>query len=287
MLLDGRNVTWKIHAERTILLGWGRALLLQIAHPLVAAGVSDHTQFQASPYGGVQRLRRTLDAMLALSFGTYEEAVRVAGRIKLVHDHVHGRLGESAGIFPSGTPYSAHDPALLRWVHATLLDSFLLTYERFIGPLTPEEKNQYCAEASAMEQLMGIPDGYLPRDREELASYVDAMRASGQLAVADTARTLAQTILSPDALWALGVAGSLNRVVTVGLLPPDIRAAYGFRWTAAEALALRATAATVRRSLPLLPAAVRYWSAARDAIARVETSGVSAGTPYRAADSEW
>jgi uncharacterized protein (DUF2236 family) len=74
------------------------------------------------------------------------------------------------GTFPEGQRYTAHDPALLTWVHATLVDSFLLTYELFVGPLTVEERDRYCAESTAIEPLLGIPAGTLPR-LHELRAY--------------------------------------------------------------------------------------------------------------------
>jgi uncharacterized protein (DUF2236 family) len=131
-----------------LLVGWGSAILLQLAHPLVAQGVADHSAFLTERRGRWRRLYRTLDSMLRLSFGTPEDATRVVRAINRIHGRVHGRLLEPAGVFPAGTVYSARDPRLLCWVHATLLESFLLTYELYVGSLTAAEKHQYCAEAS-------------------------------------------------------------------------------------------------------------------------------------------
>ena len=114
----------------------GPAILLQFAHPLVARGIADHSAFRSERWCCARRLHRTLEAMLQLCFGTEREALAAAARINATHDHVHGRLSHAAGIFPKGTPYSAHDPALLAWVHATLLEMNLRAYELFVGPLT-------------------------------------------------------------------------------------------------------------------------------------------------------
>src|SRR5262249_44359694 len=130
------SVAWKLHREVVLLGGWGRAILLQVAHPLVARGVAEHTSFTNGRGEAFRRLQRTLHAMLALTFGSPEEAESVAKIINGIHDRVHGTLPVAAGSFPAGARYSAHDPALLAWVHATLVDSFLLTYELFVGPLT-------------------------------------------------------------------------------------------------------------------------------------------------------
>jgi len=66
------GVAWRIHRERVLLAGWGRAILLQLAHPTVARGVAEHSGFTAERWGRLRRLHRTLSAMLALTFGSEE-----------------------------------------------------------------------------------------------------------------------------------------------------------------------------------------------------------------------
>src|SRR6185369_15665830 len=100
------------------LLAWGPAILMQLAHPLVAQGIADHSAFRKERHGRLRRLFHTIDAMLQISFGTDEQAQAVVARINAIHNRVNGQLSQGAGVFPGGTPYSAHDPALLAWVHA-------------------------------------------------------------------------------------------------------------------------------------------------------------------------
>ena len=260
------SVAWRIHREIVILLAWGRAILLQFAHPLVASGVADHSPFRTERSGRFNRLYRTLDAMLGLTFGTAEEAERVARRINGIHDRIHGRLGEAAAGLSEGTAYSAHDPALLRWVHATLLESHLLVYELYVGALTPEEKDRYCADTTGMESLLGMPEGYLPRSLTGLQDYIHGMLGSGEIAVTDVARELGREIVS---LGLPRVARPLTWVAelpTIGLLPPTIRAAYGFRWGPGQEKALHMSARVIRAALPLVPSALRHWPSARAAL---------------------
>jgi uncharacterized protein (DUF2236 family) len=264
----GDRMAWRLHREVVLLAGWGRAILLQLAHPLIARGVADHSTFAGGPWGRVKRLHRTLSAMLALTFGTDEEVAAAAAAINRVHDRVNGRLGEGAGPFGPGANYSAHDPALLAWVHATVLDSFLLTYERFVAPLTPDERDRYCVEAGADAWLLGIPPERLPGSAAELAAYMGEMFASGEITVTETARRLALEVISPPAPWPVRPALALARLPAIGLLPPPIREAYGFRWSARRERALALLAATVRRALPLMPPVLRHWPAARAAAAR-------------------
>jgi uncharacterized protein (DUF2236 family) len=251
----------RIHRERVLLAGWGRAILLQIAHPKVARGVAEHSGFATDRWGRLRRLHRTLSAMLALTFGSEAEAAGSAARINAIHDRVHGQLEEAEG----GASYSAHDPDLLTWVHGTLIESFLLTYRLFVGPVTTVEADRYCAEASGIEPALGIPPGRLPRTERELREYLDAMLAGGSVEVTDTARRLSREIVEPPAPALVRPALRLAALPAIGLLPPAIRAAYGFPWDDRRARALRALAAATRGGLPLVPPVLRYWAVARRA----------------------
>ena len=128
-------ISHRVNREAVVVLGWGRAILLQLAHPLVAAGVGAHSGFDAGALAYVHRMRRTIGAMLSLTFGTESEIRETAGRINAIHHRVNGRLDCAVGGYAAGTPYDATDPALLTWVHATLIDSQLRTYALFVGPL--------------------------------------------------------------------------------------------------------------------------------------------------------
>jgi uncharacterized protein (DUF2236 family) len=108
------SVSWKVNRERLVVAGWGRAILLQLAHPLVAAGIDAHSSFRGSLMASVRRLWSTIGAMLSLTFGDDDQAIATAARINAIHDRVCGRLDASAGMCPAGTTYSAHDPELLR-----------------------------------------------------------------------------------------------------------------------------------------------------------------------------
>jgi len=272
-LSDVAPVAWKLQKEIILLLAWGPAILLQVAHPLVAQGIADHSSFGTERRGRTRRLHRTLDAMLGLCFGTASEALTVAARINAIHDRVQGHLRETAGIFPAGTSYSAHDPALLASVHATLLAMNLRVYELFVAPLSAEDKDRYCAEASAIEAHLGIPEGRLPRTFGELQRYVDRTLASGEIFVTDAAWTLARMIVHPAVPRVAEPALGLMRLITLGLLPPRIRDGYGFAWSSRNEAMLRLSAGLVRRVLPLTPSMVRYWPAARTALRDANRSG--------------
>ncbi len=253
----------KINRERVVVLGWGRAILLQLSHPLVAAGVAQHSHFASARLGRVRRLRATVAAMLDFTFGGAERAAAAASRINGIHERVNGRLQDDTRAFPAGTRYSATDPELLLWVHATLLESVPLAYETFVGPLADAEKDEYCALSAAAGRLLRIPEALLPATEAELRSTVERVRASGHLEVTREARETARDLLYPpftDPAWP---AAWLNRLVTLGLLPADIRCAYGFQWSRGHAEAFRLVAAALRRAWPMLPPVVRHWRDAR------------------------
>jgi uncharacterized protein (DUF2236 family) len=268
------SVAWKINREVVVLLGWAPAILMQFAHPLVAAGVADHSDFSTGGLARLARLRGTVGAMLSLTFGTRPEALGAARGINRIHDRVNGRLREAAGIFPAGTPYSAHDPELLRWVHATLLAVLPRAYELYVGPLTRAEKEQYCREATGMAPLLGAPAGFFPDSLAALDAYMGETVAAGHIAVTQTARALAREVLYPPLSGVAAPGLWLSRLPAVGLLPASIRRAYGFAWGPRHALVMRLSAAATRRALRSAPSLLRDWPTARAAARR---AGAEAG----------
>jgi uncharacterized protein (DUF2236 family) len=254
----------KINREAVVLLGWGRAILLQLAHPLVAAAVKDNSHFDESAGGYVRRVRRTVGGMLDITFGSPEVARAAIDRINAIHGRVNGKLHEPVGVFPSGTEYSATDPDLLAWVHATLVESMIVTYELLVRPLTQAERDEFCVEALETGRALRIPDRLLPRTEEQLRAYLDREYASGRIVVGGDARALAASLLSPP----LGPAVHLfrlTRLVTVGLLPERIRAAYGFAWDDRQRRAFHRLVRLVRAVRKLLPPMLREWPSARAA----------------------
>ena len=148
---DQQQVAFRVNGERLVILGWSRAILLQLAHPLIAAGVFDHSGFRASPMAAIGRLYHTTRAMLAITFGDEPRRSAAIDGIRRIHTRVHGTLPDPVGPFPVGTPYSAEDPALLLWVHATLIESIVITYQHLVGPLSADERDAYCVASAPPE----------------------------------------------------------------------------------------------------------------------------------------
>jgi uncharacterized protein (DUF2236 family) len=249
-LLAPGSVARRVNGETALLLGGGRALLLQIAHPLVAAGVVDHSNFEVDPF---ERLWRTLDATLRVSFGDAEQSRRAAERITAIHRSVTGERG--------GEQYEALDPELLLWVHATLVDSAIVTYERFVGRFGPGARARYYAEMRPEALALHVPEQALPRTYEEFCAYF--ARATDSLRVSDEARGLAHDILYPPVSATLRPVAAVMRQATVGMLPDNVRREYGLAWSAARRRALDLMGAGARTVHPVMPGIVRRWPHAR------------------------
>lgn len=256
-------ISCRINAERIVLLGWSRAILLQLAHPLVAAGVADHSSFRDGGLAAARRLHLTVRAMLALTFGGAQGRAAALDGIRAIHRRVHGRLPVAAGRFAAGTAYSAEDPDLVLWVHATLLESIPMIYDRVVQPLTAAARDAYCAEAASIAIDLGAREGDVPRTWETLRAYVDGMHACGSIAVSAQARELAAAVLAPPFALVVAPAAWMNRLMTVGLLPDRIRTEYGFTWNARRAQTLARATSLVRLARRLTPSALALWPEAK------------------------
>lgn len=256
------SATWRIHRENAIMLGGGRALILQVAHPLVGAGVAEHSRYLTDRWG---RLTHTLAAMRALIYGDEQTARRSAERIRRAHTRVNGVVAEGAA---AGSAYDATDPELILWVWATLVDTALLTYQRFVRPLAPAEAERYYQEQKRWAVACGMPDGYCPATLAEFAAYVEG-NVAHTLAPTQAARHAAEIALNPIGLpRAASPLLGLARLPTIGLLPPTLRAPLKLRWTAAHERALLLMAGTSRGVVPALPSRLRHVPSARRAADR-------------------
>jgi uncharacterized protein (DUF2236 family) len=256
-------VAQRLNAERLVLLGWTRAILLQLAHPLIAAGVYDHSSFRATPWAAASRLHSTVRAMLALTFGTDAEREHALHGIRTIHTRVHGHLRERVGPFPAGSAYSAEDPALVLWVHLTLLESIPQAYELFVGPVSDRERDSYCAESAWAATALGARPADVPVTWAHASDHLSRMYASGALAVGNQARELSAAVLAPPLTRVFPPVASWNRLISVGLLPQEIRRQYGLEWSDAHQRRFDRAVRRIRRIRQSLPDFVALWPEAR------------------------
>jgi uncharacterized protein (DUF2236 family) len=204
------TVLYRVNAETALLLGGARALLMQLALPGVAAGVDEHSDFRSRP---LPRLWRTLTQTYRLAFGTEPEVRAAAAAINRAHRSVRGR------------GYSARDPALLLWVHSTLVDSALATYSELVAPLSAREREAYYLGSRWSGRLLGIPDELFPDSLAGFEAYMARVLAE-DVSVDARARDLGRRVLRPLGRVP-GVAWWPLETLTAGLLPASLREAYG------------------------------------------------------------
>ena len=255
------DVSRRINAERLLVLAWVRAILLQLAHPLIAAGIADHSTFRGSTLAAFARFRHTVNAMIALTFGRDSERDAAVHAIRAIHRRVHGTLAQSCGPFSAGTPYSAEDAALLVWVHATLIESMVLVYEELVGCLSAAERDTYCGDAADLAVALGASNRDVPRTWNEVRAYMDDRFASGEIVVGQQALTLTASLLSPFRPRRL-VTPAIS-MLAAGLLPSHVRRQYGFPWNRQRARRFRRTMVLLRLMRRVLPSFLTQWRRAR------------------------
>jgi uncharacterized protein (DUF2236 family) len=240
-------VVRRVSAEPAVAMGAGRALLLQLAHPAVAQGVQDHSEFKKNPF---KRLQGTLEAMYGVVFGPEELADGIGRRVQWIHE------------FVVGPGYTANDPSNLLWVHATLLDTALRCYEDLVAPLTPAERETYYEEMAQVAERFGCPRGAQPATYEDFRSYFDETVAA--MEVTDVGRDLGGFIVDPVLPLGLHVPTRpllrLQRLLTVGMLPASLRDQFGFEWTARDQARYDRVTRRARSAFRVAPPPVRTLS---------------------------
>jgi len=264
---------WRLNRESMLLLGAGpRALLLQIAHPAVAEGVADHSDFRTDPW---RRLAGTLRSYLTIVYGSTHAARAEIRRLNAMHRTING------------PGYSARDPELSLWVHATLIDSTIAVADAWLEPISAERRAAYYAETRPIGRAFGVPDALLPPDVEAFDRYVASMLApSGPVRVSATARELAAVVLGPPLAplspWLGSVpvgAYAWTMWPSVGLLPASVREEYGLAWGPRERFVSAWLVAGWRAWRPCLPASFRQMPRAIAADRRISRRGRGATRP--------
>lgn len=262
-VLGPASVTWRVNREAAIFLGAGRALLLQLAHPWVAAAIADQSRVFADPLG---RFHRTFGITFTMVFGTLDQALGSARQLYRRHAAVSGALPERAGPFEAGSPYCANETSALSWVHATLAESALLAHDLVLPSLADGERDRYWSEAKLCAGLFGIPQASLPLDWKSFTAYTESMAGSDVLTVSPTAREIASRI------FAGRIAGvrvpMWYRSLTTQMLPERLRIGFGLPFGDAERRSAGRGLDMVRRIYPLLPDRFRTVGPYQEAQAR-------------------
>lgn len=216
------SILRRVVAEPVTALMIQRALVMDVAHPKVAAGVEDHSQFRSHPW---RRAWVTVDAGLRLVFGPTPIARAAARQIYATHDHINGSFEPGTGTLSSDSSYTAHDAALLTWVWATLVDSAEVAYTRWVAPFSASEAEAYYADMVAFARFVGIPAALLPPDRTAFAAYLESILGSGLLGAGPQGRILVRQILWFEHRTVPSPIVRIGRVLAVRTLDPRLIAA--------------------------------------------------------------
>jgi uncharacterized protein (DUF2236 family) len=264
------SVTWRVMAEPLLMLGAGRALLMQAAQPLVAEGAIEHSTYATDPFG---RFERTVEWVTVVCFGTTAEARTATRHVNRLHRSVEGVLssGHATDGVRAGAPYSGRDTELLRWVLATFIDTMLVAHDAFVGGLTEDDRDRFVREWQAVGDLMGVSAGTAWRTRVELTEYVAETVASGRAMPGPGSRLVSRTILHPPVTsTAMRPLWATLSFTTTGLVPEPVRRAYGIRWTPLHAAAHSALALSLRTGRAALPRRLKVSPVYDRALARSE-----------------
>jgi len=240
------SVTWRIMGDVSTFVGGIRALLVQAAHPEVAAGVGDHSSYREDSLG---RLSRTASYVTATAFGSMPEVDGAIAHVRRAHRPVSGTSHR-------GLTYSADTPEMAAWVHNALIDSFLAAHRAYgPSPLSDADADAYVAEQTRLGGRMGAAP--LPDTADELAGWLSGHPALGPSpAGSDAIDFLAR----PRLPWSTRIAYRVILHAAVATIPPPIRRAIGVRRRPGARLAGRLVIGVLRRALGCSPA----WAAALD-----------------------
>jgi uncharacterized protein (DUF2236 family) len=258
------SVTWRVNRESVVFLGAGRAALLQLAHPWVAAALAQHSNLLRDAIG---RFHSTFLVIYTMLFGTRAQAVQASRQLHRRHTGIRGELPDAVGPHPRGEKYEANEVAALRWVYATLVESALLAYELVLPPLSTADREQYYLESKRMAALFGIPAEALPQDWGGFAQYTAEMLASPVLDVDAHGRALGESILSGAGRFIR--PPRWYRALTASWLPERLRAAFGLPFNALEARRVKRAIHWLPRIYPPLPPPIRFVGPFHEATARL------------------
>lgn len=245
-LFDDASPLRSLSRENAVLMGGGCALLLEVAHPLVAAGVARHSAFERDPLG---RLQRTLAAISEIVFGSCEVALAAARRVDRAHRSVAGLLGDEIGRFDSQDRYSGRAVDLVLWVWATLAWTTLRVHERILVPVAPLDRERFHADHARVARLLGVPEDRVPATSDDFDRYF-ARVLRDDLAVGPEGRRIADALFALTARQggAMGVPGAgLVLSLSTSLLPAELREPFGLEWSSRDEDRLERFVDSVRR----------------------------------------
>jgi uncharacterized protein (DUF2236 family) len=272
-LIGPASIVWRVARERAVLLGGPTALLLQVAHPLLAAGVAQHSGFEEDPLG---RLTGTLNALLVAAFGDRAQALAIAREVAKAHGPVKGILPQTEGEWEKGTAYRASQPDLDLWVYATLIESALDTYSAFVRKLSFRERAKYYDDSEPFGKLFGVTRPVRPPTYSDFQLYYQDM-IDNRLVVGPTALQISAGIFQAK-LWGVPV-NPLAQVLAANLLPPTLAQAYRIQPRPISRASFRLLRGLVWGGIRITPCPLRFWPHYSIALRRVYGPSLESHAP--------
>lgn len=268
-LFGPASLAWRIDGESALFLGSGRAALLQLAHPWVAAALAQHSTLLNQP---IARFHNTFRIVFSMVFGSLGQALAASRHLYTLHTQIRGELpedtaGGDAARWKRGSHYEANEIHALRWVFATLVESAVMAYECALGPMAEAEREQYYADSKTLAALFGLPAQALPSDWNGFTEYNRLMQASNELGVSSEARLYANRLLAGAGSWIR--PPFWFRALTVSWLPARFRDEFSLRYGPEEQRAAESAVRWLPRVYRRLPASLRLIGPWRQAQARL------------------
>lgn len=257
--------TWRISRESAVFLGAGRAALLQLAHPWVAAALDQHSSLMAKP---IERFHNTFRIVFTMIFGTPSQAFRASRSLHQLHTKIVGEVSHAVAGYEKRSRYEALQIPALRWVYATLIDSAVIAFECVMPRLSDDERAAYYEESKVLAGLFGLPAEALPENWTRFQSYIAEMFASNALGVDDLARKMGRSIMSGAGSWIR--IPRWYSALTAEWMPQRFREEFELAFGATERAAAEAAREWLPRIYPTLPDAARFVGPYQEAQARLK-----------------
>lgn len=254
------SAMWRLNREHFVLLGGSSAAILQAAHPMVAMGVAAHSEFRDDALG---RLRRTLDAVYVIAFGTKEEVEQVTRSVRAAHARVKGDAPQK---------YSAMDPDAQMWVLATLIATTVEMHRRYAAPPERHKLERFYADMRVFGRCFGLDAAIGPQTWDEFSAYYDAMLAGPLLGSHPLCAEVANAIIHPRRPLALRWLAPLLVPLACAYVPEPVRTRLHLPWRKWHRPAMQIIERFIALLIPVLPDSVRYAAAYRRATIRCALS---------------
>ena len=258
-LIGPGSVSWELHADMgAIAVAGTAAIVMEILHPLVMAGVHDQSSFREQP---LRRARNTMGYVLQTTFGNTDAATTIIERVRRMHAQV-------AGTAPDGRPYRALDPDLLAWVHTAIPWAIMTAFDRYHRSLTPQEKDRYLAEQALIGRMAGAE--WVPESVAELHDFAESVRP--QLTVNEQTRAFLDFITGEDGPTLDRAQGRLGLKASMSLMPAWAQQLVGVNPSSLERW-------TVLDPWNQLNASLLRWAYGTPACARLAAERAGLATP--------